>query len=76
MRTGKRTYTQMFYPDYSAALQLRRDEFPDVKWTLREKEVEYALLYQTQLRIKHLGNVKFFSTPAEVQRFLKELPSE
>ena len=62
----------LFYPDYSANLQRRRD----VKQTLREKVVEYALIYPAQLHIKHLGTVKFFSIPAQVQRFLKELPSE
>lgn len=61
------------YPDYSADLQRRRDEFRDVKRTLREKELEYALLYPAQLRIKHLGSFKFFSTAAEAQRFVKEL---
>jgi len=76
---GEMTYENKkisFYPDYSADLQRRRDEFRDVKRTLREKEVEYALIYPAQLRIRHLGSVKFFSTPAEVQRFLKELSSE
>jgi len=65
-----------FYPDYSADLQRRRDEFRDVKRTLREKGVEYALIFPAQLRIKHLDTIKFFSTPAEVQCFLKALPSE
>lgn len=65
-----------FYPDYSADLQRRRDEYRDVKRMLREKEVEYALMYPAQLRVKHQGSVKFFSTPAEAQRFLKELSSE
>lgn len=76
---GEMTYENKkisFYPDYSADLQRRRDEFLDVKRVLREKEVEYALIYPAQLRIKHLGSVKFFSTPAEAQRFLKELSSE
>ncbi|KAJ8004314.1 hypothetical protein DPEC_G00157840 [Dallia pectoralis] len=59
-----------FYPDYSADLQRRRDEFRDVKRAL-QKEVEYALIFPVQLRVKHLGIVRFFSTPAEVQRFLK-----
>lgn len=65
-----------FYPDYSADLQRRRDEFLDVKRMLREKEMEYALIYPARLRIKHQGSIKFFATPAEVQRFMKELPSE
>ncbi|KAG7510655.1 hypothetical protein JOB18_027576 [Solea senegalensis] len=62
--------------DYNVDLQRRRDEFRNVKRTLREMEVEYALIYPAQLRVKHLGSVKFFSTPAEAQRFLKDLPSE
>uniref|UniRef100_A0A3B4X586 L1 transposable element RRM domain-containing protein n=1 Tax=Seriola lalandi dorsalis TaxID=1841481 RepID=A0A3B4X586_SERLL len=76
---GEMTYENKkisFYPDYSADLQQRRDAFLDVKRMLREKEVEYALIYPAQLRIKHQGSVKFFSTPAEAQRFLKDLPSE
>ena len=64
-----------FYPDYSADLQRRRDGFLGVKRLLREKEMEYALIYPAQLCVKHLGSVKFFSTPAEAQRFLNE-PSE
>ena len=42
---GEMTYENKkisFYPDYSADLQRRRDEFLDVKRMLREKEVEYA----------------------------------
>lgn len=76
---GELTYENKritFYPDYSADLQRRRDEFRDVKRILREKGVEYALIYPAQLRIKYLETVKFFSTPAEVQRFLKDIPSE
>ena len=65
-----------FYPDYSADMQRRRDEFLDVKRMLREKEMEYALIYPARLRIKHQGSIKFFTTPAEAQRFMKELPSE
>uniref|UniRef100_A0A3Q1G7Q7 L1 transposable element RRM domain-containing protein n=1 Tax=Acanthochromis polyacanthus TaxID=80966 RepID=A0A3Q1G7Q7_9TELE len=65
-----------FYPDYSADLQRRRDEFLQVKRLLREKEVECALIYPAKLRIKHQGNIKFFSTPAEVQKFVEELPGE
>ncbi|CAM4652658.1 unnamed protein product [Leuciscus chuanchicus] len=75
---GEMTYENKrisFYPDYSAELQRRRDEFRDVKKILREKEMEYALIYPAQLRIKHQGTVKFFATPAEVQRFLKDLPN-
>uniref|UniRef100_A0A3B4T4C2 L1 transposable element RRM domain-containing protein n=1 Tax=Seriola dumerili TaxID=41447 RepID=A0A3B4T4C2_SERDU len=74
---GEMTYENKkisFYPDYSADLQRRRGAFLDVKRMLREKEVEYALIYPAQLRIKHLGSVKFFPTPVEVQRFLKDLP--
>lgn len=76
---GEMTYRNKkisFYPDYSADLQRRRDEFRDVKRMLREKEVEHMLIYPAQLCIKHLGSIKFFSTPAEAQHFLKELPSE
>lgn len=65
-----------FYPDYSAELQRRRDEFRDVKRLLREKNMEYALIYPAQLRVKHLETVKVFSTPAEAQHFLTELPRE
>lgn len=65
-----------FYPDYSAELQRRRDGFRDVKRILREKEMDYALIYPAQLRIKHMGSIKFFSTPAEAQKFLTELLSE
>ena len=64
-----------FSPDYSAELQRRRDEFHDVKRMLREKEMEYALIYLAKLHINYQGSVKFFSTPAEVQLFLKDLPS-
>lgn len=76
---GEMTYKNKrisFYPDYRADLQHRRDDFRDVKNILREKEVEYVLIFPAQLCIKHLGTVKFFSTPAEVQHFLKDLPSE
>ena len=76
---GEMTYESKkisFYPDYSTNLQRRRDEFLDVKRMLRDKEMEYALIYPAQLRNKHQGPVKLFTTPAKAQRVLKELPSE
>uniref|UniRef100_A0A3Q2W1E0 L1 transposable element RRM domain-containing protein n=1 Tax=Haplochromis burtoni TaxID=8153 RepID=A0A3Q2W1E0_HAPBU len=76
---GEMTYENKkisFFPDYSADLQRRRDEFRDVKQRLREKEIEYALMYPAQLRIRHQGSIKIFPTPAEAQRYLKDLPSE
>uniref|UniRef100_A0A3P9BGG8 L1 transposable element RRM domain-containing protein n=1 Tax=Maylandia zebra TaxID=106582 RepID=A0A3P9BGG8_9CICH len=76
---GEMTYENKkisFFPDYSVDLQRRRDEFRDVKQRLREKEIEYALMYPAQLRIRHQGSIKIFPTPAEAQRYLKDLPSE
>uniref|UniRef100_A0A669E390 L1 transposable element RRM domain-containing protein n=1 Tax=Oreochromis niloticus TaxID=8128 RepID=A0A669E390_ORENI len=75
---GEMTYENRkisFFPDYSADLQRRRDEFRDVKQRLREKEIEYALMYPAQLRVRHQGSIKIFSTPAEAQRYLKDLPN-
>uniref|UniRef100_A0A667X2L4 L1 transposable element RRM domain-containing protein n=1 Tax=Myripristis murdjan TaxID=586833 RepID=A0A667X2L4_9TELE len=62
-----------FYPDYSAELQRKRDEFNGVKKNLREKNIDYALFYPSKLRIRHQGTVRFFSSPAEVQNYLSEL---
>uniref|UniRef100_A0A3P9AVZ3 L1 transposable element RRM domain-containing protein n=1 Tax=Maylandia zebra TaxID=106582 RepID=A0A3P9AVZ3_9CICH len=76
---GEMTYENKkisFFPDYSADLQCRRDKFRDMKQRLREKEIEYALMYAAQLRIRHQGSIKIFPTPAEAQRYLKDLPSE
>lgn len=76
---GETTYENKkisFFPDYSIDLQRRRDEFRDVKQRLREKEIEYALMYPAQLRVRHQGSIKIFPTPAEAQRYLKDFLSE
>lgn len=65
-----------FFPDYSMELQRRRDDFLTIKRKLREKDVEYALLYPAKLRVKYNGSVKFFSSPVEAEGFLKELVTE
>lgn len=55
----------MLFPDFSAATQQRRRSFNDIRRRLREKEVQYSMLYPSNLRVQYEGTVKFFENPAE-----------
>lgn len=48
------------YPDYYPDLQWRRAGFLDIKRTLRNYNIPYALLYPVRLRIEALGKTNFF----------------
>lgn len=50
------------YPDYSPDLQRRRAGFLDIKRTLRNHNISYALLYPARLRIEALGTIRFFES--------------
>ena len=61
------------YADCSAETQLKKDAFKPVKKTLREKGFEYSLHLPARLRISHEGAAKWFTSPAEVMDFLRQL---
>ena len=45
----------MIFPDFSRAMQLKRDKFRECKKALREYNMKFALLYPAVLRIDHGG---------------------
>lgn len=49
-----------YSPDYSPSLQKRRAEFIDIKRSLWNYKIAYALLYPARLRITALGATHFF----------------
>ncbi|CAL9701072.1 unnamed protein product [Knipowitschia caucasica] len=62
-----------FYPDYSAETQRNMLAYNEVKKKLRDKNIEYASRYPAKLRVRHEGAFKLFSSPAEVENFLRTL---
>ena len=60
-----------FYPDFSPDLQKRRAEFTQIKRTLQQHKVVYALQYPARLRVTALGRTFFFNSPAEVAQWLE-----
>lgn len=60
------------YHDYSPDLQRRRAEFKDIKRSLRNYKVAYALLYPAHLRIIALGAPHFFDTVAGATKWLED----
>ena len=64
----------MLFPDFPAETQRRRRSFNDVKRRLRDKNVQYSLLYPSKLRVQHQGNVKFFDNPRDACDWLDRNP--
>lgn len=59
-----------FFSDFSVELQNARKAYTEVKRMLRDREIEYSLVYPSKLRIMYMGKTKFFSTPLEVKNFI------
>lgn len=64
----------MLLPDFSAETQHKRCSFNDVHKRLREKEIQYSMLYPNRLRVQHKGAVTFFDTPTEACEWLDSNP--
>lgn len=63
----------MFFPDYSRRTMDRRMSFKQIKLELREKGVEYSLLFPATLEIKRNGARHRFSSPEEAAKFIKNM---
>lgn len=50
-----------FYPDFMTEVQKKRRQFSQVRAWLREKELKYAMLYPTRLRIQDQERTHFFT---------------
>uniref|UniRef100_A0AAV2LVJ0 Uncharacterized protein n=1 Tax=Knipowitschia caucasica TaxID=637954 RepID=A0AAV2LVJ0_KNICA len=58
---------------YSAETQRNMLAYNEVKKKLRDKNMEYASRYPAKLRVRHEGAFKLFTSPAEVENFLRTL---
>ena len=61
------------YPDYSFELQQKRRRFDEAKKILREKRVEYRLVYPARLLLKHAGKELRYADPDEARTFAENL---
>ena len=62
------------YPDYSFDLQQKRRRFDDTKRILREKKVDYRLVYPARLLLKHACKEMSYTDPDEAHTFAENLP--
>lgn len=60
----------MLFPDFLAAIQQQWRSFNDVRKRLREKEINYSMLYPSRLRVQCKGTVTFFDTPEEASAWI------
>ncbi|CAK6977073.1 PREDICTED: uncharacterized protein LOC106705605 [Scomber scombrus] len=61
------------YPDYSFELQQKRRRFDETKKILREKRVEYGLVYPARLLLKHAGKDLSYTDPDEARKYAENL---
>lgn len=61
------------FPDYSPGVIHKRRQYDGIKKKLREKKMEYSLLYPATLRITAAGKAVLFKSPGEAEFFLQEL---
>lgn len=59
------------FPDFSAKVQRRRQNFMEAKRKLRSLNMKYAMLFPARLRVEHDGRVSFFEDPAELMAWLE-----
>lgn len=65
------------YPDFSATLVKKRQEFNAVKKILRNADMKYSLLYPATLRVTVKGKPKLFRCPVEAENFFQSFsPSD
>lgn len=61
------------FPDFSAETQWRHHSFNDVYKRMREKGLQYSMLYPSKLKVQHNG-VKFFDAPQVASDWLDAIP--
>ena len=61
------------FPDYSPAVRASRAKYQHVKQKLREKTIQYSMLFPATLRVVHQGQVHFFQTPANALSWFESL---
>ncbi|KAK7886408.1 hypothetical protein WMY93_026029 [Mugilogobius chulae] len=61
------------YPDFSAGLMEKRRLFNPIKKQLRDKNIEYALLYPATLRVHVDGKRFLFRAPEEAEAFIRDV---
>lgn len=63
-----------FFNNYSAAVAKKCKAFDEAKSCLRRKNVDYALLYPTTLKLSVSGKEKRFNTPEAAATYVESLP--
>uniref|UniRef100_A0A3B3HYL6 L1 transposable element RRM domain-containing protein n=1 Tax=Oryzias latipes TaxID=8090 RepID=A0A3B3HYL6_ORYLA len=66
----------MIFDDFSAAVSKKREEFSAVKRRLRERGLQYAMLYPSTLKVWHGGRSRAFERPKEAAQFLNGLADD
>lgn len=61
------------FPDYSPAVRASRAKYQHIKLKLREKTIQYSMLFPATLRVVHQGQVHFFQTPANALSWFESL---
>lgn len=62
------------YSDFSLTVMKKRKAYDAIKERLRERGLQYALLFLAPLQVMHRGSKKRFSTPEEARTFNDSLP--
>lgn len=70
---GDKSPRVLFFNGFSAALVKKRKAFDQVKARLKEKKIDYALLYPAILRVMVDGKPKKLSSPEEASAFVDTL---
>lgn len=60
----------MFFPDFTTKVQKQGSSFLEVKRTLRQQEIKYAMLFPSKLRVEADGKTWFFTHPDQVWDWL------
>lgn len=65
--------TVSLFPDYSPAVRTQRAKYQHVKMKLREKTIQYSMLFPSTLRVVYQGKAHFFQTPAAALSWFESL---
>ncbi|KAL3063675.1 hypothetical protein OYC64_000081 [Pagothenia borchgrevinki] len=62
-----------FFNDFSAAVVKKRKAFNEIKYQLRKKSIDYALIYPATLKVMIKGTERRFDTPEGAAAFAESL---
>uniref|UniRef100_H3AL51 L1 transposable element RRM domain-containing protein n=1 Tax=Latimeria chalumnae TaxID=7897 RepID=H3AL51_LATCH len=67
-----RDHRIFIFSDWSRELQLKRQQFWEIRRMLREKNIKYGLFYPAILKITHNGETQSFTDLMEVKKYLAQ----